>query len=197
MAVKKKTYDFRCRTLADVSGARRMRRPRSWRTEIARSGTAMSETRSDAYGYNDRNELVSASKLGGSQSPAAEYAYQYDDIGNRITSTDLGTNRTYTANFLNQYTLISNLCDSVTLCEEEECQGSINHALDSITDIVANVLGVSLESLGIDPRTVAEIGDWIPGPGEPDPAFNHGNDVPNYQQTGNPSGAWGYGPSTR
>ena len=23
------------------------------------------------------------------------------------------------------------------------------------------------------------------------------NDVPNYQQTGNPSGAWGYGPSTR
>ncbi len=118
MAVKKKTYDFRCRTLADVSGARRMRRPRSWRTEIARSGTAMSETRSDAYGYNDRNELVSASKLGGSQSPAAEYAYQYDDIGNRITSTDLGTNRTYTANFLNQYTLISNLCDSASLREE-------------------------------------------------------------------------------
>ena len=43
----------------------------------------------------------------------------------------------------------------------------------------------------------AEIGDWIPGPGEPDPAFNHGKVVPNYQQTGNPSGAWGYGPSTR
>ena len=79
---------------------------------------AMSETRTDAYGYNARNELTSATKTGGPQSPAAEYAYQYDDIGNRITSTDLGTNRTYTANFLNQYTLISNLCDSVTLCDD-------------------------------------------------------------------------------
>ena len=87
--------------------------------------------------------------------------------------------------------------DYRSFCDEENNQGSINHALDSITDIVANVLGVSLGSLGIDPRTAAEIGDWIPGPGEPDPAFNHGKVVPNYQQTGNPSGAWGYGPSTR
>ena len=89
------------------------------RTEIARSGTAMTEARADAYGYNARSELTSAAKLGGPGSvPADEYAYQYDDIGNRITSTDLGTNRTYTANFLNQYTLISNLCDSVTLCDD-------------------------------------------------------------------------------
>ena len=89
------------------------------RTEIARSGTAMTEARTDAYGYNARNELTSAAKLGGPGSvPADEYAYQYDDIGNRITSTDLGTNRTYTANGLNQYTLISNLCDSVTLCDD-------------------------------------------------------------------------------
>ena len=56
---------------------------------------AMSQSRTDAYGYNVRNELTSATKLGGPQSPAAEYAYQYDDIGNRITSTDLTTNRTY------------------------------------------------------------------------------------------------------
>ena len=120
MAVKKKTYDFRCRTLANVSGARRMRRPRSWRTEIARSGTAMSESRTDAYGYNTRNELISATKLGGPASvpTSPEYAYQYDDIGNRITSTDLATNRTYTANNLNQYTLISNLCDSASMREE-------------------------------------------------------------------------------
>ena len=89
------------------------------RTEIARSGTAMTEARADAYGYNARNELISAARQGGPGSvPADEYAYQYDDIGNRITSTDLGTNRTYTANFLNQYTLISNLCDSVTLCDD-------------------------------------------------------------------------------
>ena len=76
------------------------------RIEIARSGTAMSESRTDAYGYNVRNELTSATKTGGPQSPAAEYAYQYDDIGNRITSTDITTNRTYTANSLNQYSAI-------------------------------------------------------------------------------------------
>ncbi len=88
------------------------------RTEIARSGSRMTESRLDAYGYNVRNELTSATKLGGPQSPAVEYAYQYDDIGNRITSTDLVTNRTYTANSLNQYTLISDLCDSASLREE-------------------------------------------------------------------------------
>ena len=75
------------------------------RIEIARSGTAMSESRTDAYGYNVRNELTSATKTGGPASP--EYAYQYDDIGNRITSTDLTTNRTYTANSLNQYSAIT------------------------------------------------------------------------------------------
>ena len=70
---------------------------------------AMSETRTDAYGYNIRNELTSATKLGGPASVPAtpEYAYQYDDIGNRITSTDLGTNRTYVANSLNQYSAIT------------------------------------------------------------------------------------------
>ena len=90
------------------------------RIEIARSGTAMSESRTDAYSYNTRNELTSATKLGGPASVPAtpEYAYQYDDIGNRITSTDITTNRTYTANSLNQYTLISNLCDSASLREE-------------------------------------------------------------------------------
>ena len=81
---------------------------------------AMSETRTDAYGYNVRNELTSATKTGGPASVPAtlEYAYQYDDIGNRITSTDITTNRTYTADSLNQYTLISNLCDSASLREE-------------------------------------------------------------------------------
>ena len=76
------------------------------RTAITRSGSMMSETRTDCYGYNDRNELVSAAKAGGSQSSATEYEYSYDDIGNRLSSLDLGTNRTYTANSLNQYTNI-------------------------------------------------------------------------------------------
>ena len=77
------------------------------RTEISRSGTRMTESRLDAYGYNDRNELVSATKTGGAQSSATEYEYAYDDIGNRLASLDLGTNRTYTANSLNQYVNIA------------------------------------------------------------------------------------------
>ena len=73
------------------------------RTEISRSGSMMSETRLDAYGYNDRNELTNAVK----NATLNEYAYQYDDIGNRLSSLDLGTNRTYVANSLNQYVNIA------------------------------------------------------------------------------------------
>ncbi len=49
---------------------------------FARSGTRMTESRSDAYGYNDRTELTNAVK----NATLNEYAYQYDDIGNRISS---------------------------------------------------------------------------------------------------------------
>ena len=69
------------------------------RTEIARSGARMTESRSDTYGYNDRSELTNAVK----NATLNEYAYQYDDIGNRLTSLDLGEAREYTANCLNQY----------------------------------------------------------------------------------------------
>ncbi|MGN0855505.1 MAG: hypothetical protein ACI4R9_08305 [Kiritimatiellia bacterium] len=84
------------------------------RVQIARSGSAMSEPRIDCYGYNERNELTSATK----NQESTEYQYAYDDIGNRLLSLDLGTNRTYAANALNQYTHISNLCDSASLREE-------------------------------------------------------------------------------
>ena len=86
------------------------------RVQIARSGSAMSENRTDVHGYNSRGELTSAVKQGAV--PEAEYAYEYDDIGNRLTSLGLGTNRTYVANNLNQYTQISNLCGSASLREE-------------------------------------------------------------------------------
>ena len=72
------------------------------RTAITRSGSMMSETRTDGYGYNDRNELILAAK----NTEGTEHQYSYDDIGNRMYSFDLGTNRTYTANSLNQYTAI-------------------------------------------------------------------------------------------
>ena len=74
------------------------------RTAIGRSGTMMSESRSDAYGYNDRSELVSAAKNG-----VAEYAYQYDDIGNRESSVEPDNSFSYSANELNQYTSILQL----------------------------------------------------------------------------------------
>ena len=41
------------------------------------TNTAMAEVRADAYGYNARNELISGTKSGGSQSPATEYEYSY------------------------------------------------------------------------------------------------------------------------
>ncbi len=85
------------------------------RIQIGRSGSAMSETRTDAYGYNARSELISAAKAGGSQSSATEYAYSYDDIGNRISSLELGTNRVYSANELNQYFSITTLTSDVGL----------------------------------------------------------------------------------
>ena len=71
----------------------------------------MSEDRVDEYGYNIRNELISAAK-NAKGAKVLEYRYQYDDIGNRVSSHDLGTNRTYTANNLNQYTSISNSASS-------------------------------------------------------------------------------------
>ena len=57
------------------------------RVEIARSGTAMSQSRTDAYGYNIRNELTSATKLGGPASVPAtlEYAYQQNGCDDTLS----------------------------------------------------------------------------------------------------------------
>ncbi len=102
------------------------------RVQITRSGSAMSETRTDVYGYNARSELISAAKSGGSQSSATEYAYSYDDIGNRITSLDLGTNRVYSANELNQYSSITTLTSDVGLqasCFESQFDDDGNQTL--------------------------------------------------------------------
>ena len=93
-------YDYVC----DAIGSR---------IQIARSGTMMSESRNDAYSYNERNELISAGRAE-LVSAAPEYAYQYDDIGNRIASSEITAGRdelvssAYAANSLNQYTSISN-----------------------------------------------------------------------------------------
>ncbi len=80
------------------------------RVQISRSGSAMSENRTDVYGYNSRSELISATK----NAEIAEHAYEYDDIGNRLTSFDLGTNITYAANNLNQYMAITDVAATLS-----------------------------------------------------------------------------------
>ncbi len=91
------------------------------RVAISRSGSAMLEARTDIYGYNARNELVSASNAGVPAAP--EYSYSYDGIGNRLTSSELVAggdefvSSAYAANNLNQYTSISNSVSSTSPCE--------------------------------------------------------------------------------
>lgn len=51
---------------------------RTW----GRSGSRMSEQRTDAYGYNMRDELVFSRR--DAEGAENDYAYQYDDIGNCI-----------------------------------------------------------------------------------------------------------------
>ncbi len=69
----------------------------------------------DAFGYNSRNEVVSAS-IG-----ANLYAHSYDGIGNHTLFAANAMTNTYSANNLNQYSSI--LCASVPLCE-------LSHDLD-------------------------------------------------------------------
>ena len=82
------------------------------RVQIARSGSAMSENRTDVHGYNARGELVFS--RGAAEGAENDFAYEYDDIGNRMTSSELvigmdeHVSSEYTANNLNQYTSISN-----------------------------------------------------------------------------------------
>ena len=58
-------------------------------------GNAVS--RNDAFGYNARGELVSAT-LG-----SAAYAYDFDAIGNRVSAEELAEETVYASNGLNQY----------------------------------------------------------------------------------------------
>jgi len=75
---------------------------------------------------------------------------------------------------------------------EQESQGSVNHLLDSLTDISANLFGMGVGYLDFTDDAVGHAvvwGNYIPGPGEPDPQFG-GAGV--YQ--GDPADAWGQYP---
>jgi hypothetical protein len=75
---------------------------------------------------------------------------------------------------------------------EQHFQGTVNHILDSTTDIVANLFGM-LVGYTVPTKSAVDIavraGNYIPGPGEPDPAF--GGKGP---YKGNPVDAWGQYP---
>ena len=81
------------------------------RVAIGRGGEAMGSLAGsvDSYGYNARNEVVSAHRtLDGSAVSGFSEGFSYDPIGNRITATEhdeSGTSHVsnYTANELNQY----------------------------------------------------------------------------------------------
>ncbi|UVO28155.1 SpvB/TcaC N-terminal domain-containing protein [Bradyrhizobium arachidis] len=75
---------------------------------------------------------------------------------------------------------------------EQRAQGTVNHILDSTTDIVANTFGILLGFLlprRVAVRAAAFLGNYIPGPGDPDPT---GAGTGGY--TGNPADAWGQYP---
>jgi RHS repeat-associated protein len=78
------------------------------RTGVNKDGTAFASTRTIAWGYNSKGEVVKAD----SSESGLDRAYQYDGIGNRLKSADSltlpGTNN-YTPNILNQYTAINSL----------------------------------------------------------------------------------------
>jgi hypothetical protein len=70
---------------------------------------------------------------------------------------------------------------------EERDQGTVNHLLDSVTDIVANEFGIAIGTAVSGDRGVElaiTLGNYIPGPRDPRRGEEYG---------GNPSAAWGYG----
>jgi len=69
---------------------------------------------------------------------------------------------------------------------EQHYQGTVNHILDSVTDIGANIFGMAMGYSGGGVDRAVRWGNHIPGPGETDPAFGGGGPY-----NGHPSSAWG------
>ena len=80
----------------------------------------------------------------------------------------------------------------VAICSDDDF--TVNHILDSTMDIVANVFG--MVSGYANPGFVnfaVKWGNYIPGPGDPDPTMPGGGGG-THQYTGDPRAAWGPGP---
>lgn len=75
---------------------------------------------------------------------------------------------------------------------EQHYQGTINHLLDSSMDMIANVFGMWLQYKFPGPHAIkaaVHVGNYIPGPGDPDPAFGGAG-----AYNGDPTKAWGQYP---
>jgi RHS repeat-associated protein len=75
------------------------------RTGVNKDGTAFASTRTIAWGYNSKGEVVKAD----SSEAGLDRAYAFDGIGNRISGGDQGSPISYTPNVLNQYNAIGSL----------------------------------------------------------------------------------------
>lgn len=73
------------------------------RTSMSRSGSTFAVPDVITYGYNDRNEIISALS---NVNESYNYNYDFDPIGNRQTATITGNSWGYTSNNLNQYTMV-------------------------------------------------------------------------------------------
>jgi len=77
--------------------------------------------------------------------------------------------------------------DRKSFWEEQRDQGTVNHVLDSVGDIYANMLGMTigyLDPTGNAIQHAIQAGDYIPGP--TDPWMGGGA-----RYTGDPTDAWG------
>ena len=87
--------------------------------------------------------------------------------------------------------------DAGSFKAEQANQGTVNHILDSLTDIIANIFGI-LIGLLIPRRwsvyVAALLGNQIPGPGDPDPTMVGHIGTGEYNTHKNPTRAWGQYP---
>jgi RHS repeat-associated protein len=87
--------------------------------------------------------------------------------------------------------------DKKSFHDEQKAQGTVNHIIDSSTDIVANTFGI-IVGLLLPKKWAAtvsiKLGNHIPGPGDPDP---NGTGAAAHNYKGNPFDAWGQYPKIK
>ena len=100
---------------------------------------------SDAFAYNERGEIVSASFSDRSD------AYAYDQIGNFTDAVFGGTTNTYAANELNQYTSVDSAALSYTPDGGIAADGAFEYEYDSAGRLASvSTGGVGVASFGYD-----------------------------------------------